>query len=364
MPDSPSFLAISDVHIGLNLYNQPELGADLRRLFAEACRMACTLQVNYLVVAGDLFDSNKPTPDLIRFVYSEIEKARLAGVRVIGIAGDHDKPVNTEAWTRISGVAAVDSIPQFAGRDYSDNPLEVMNYLQATPRRKTAEWIVLHGQVPALWNFCEERKKLDLGSLPLFELYPNLRGVLLGDIHKPYEGVLRDPATGKTAYIGYCGSLGITSSTDIGGHLGLLHFDGTQLKRVPFPLGREFIKIDLTTSEIRGFEIGYYVERFTRDKGRRPVFLVEYTASTKDRLEEIKPLYQLGYVKPNRIRNKDGTEAKQSVSIRNELNNHERIGIVLKDMVPDPQVRQMLTEALHTEDPKLVLDRFKQEFIP
>lgn len=363
MPSSPSFLAISDVHIGLNLYNQPELGADLRRLFSEACKLATAQRVDYLVVAGDLFDSNKPTPDLIRFVRSEIEEARLAGVRVIGIAGDHDKPINTESWTKISGVASVDSIPQFAGRDYSDNPLEVMNYVQSTPRRKTAEWIVLHGQVPALWNFCEERKKLDIGGLPIFELYPNLRGVILGDIHKPYEGKITDPATGKTAYIGYCGSLGVTSSSDIGGQIGLLHFDGQKLQRIPFSLGREFIKIDLTTSATRGFEVSYYVDRFKKDKGRRPVFLVEYSASTKDRLVEIKPLYPLGFVRATQLRSREAGDTRQAVSIRNELNNHERIGTVLKDMVPDEEVRQMLTEALHTEDPKLVLDKFRQEYL-
>lgn len=365
MPNSPSFLAISDVHIGLNLYNQPELGADLRRLFSEACKLAVELQVNYLVVAGDLYDSNKPTPDLIRFVHSEIEEARMAGVRVIGIAGDHDKPINTESWTKISGVASIDSVPQFSGRDYSDNPLEVMNHIQSTPRRKTAEWIVLHGQVPALWNFCEERKKLDIGALPIFELYPNLRGVILGDIHKPYEGTLRDPATGKTAYIGYCGSLGITSSSDIGVHTGLLHFDGTQLRRVPFSLGREFVKIDLTTSATRGFEVGYYVDRFKKNTGRQPVFLVEYSPTTKDRLVEIKPLYQLGYVRTTQVRQKESADQRhQAVSIRNELNNHERIGTVLKDMVPDNSVRQLLTEALYAEEPKLILDAFRKEYLP
>lgn len=364
MPNSPSFLAISDVHIGLNLYNQPELGADLRRLFSEVCKLAVQKQVQFLVIAGDLFDSNKPTPDLISFVHAEIEEARMAGVRVIGIAGDHDKPINTESWTRISGVAPIDSVPQFAGRDYSDNPLEVINHLQSTPRRKTAEWIVLHGQVPALWNFCEERKKLDLGSLPLFDLYPNLRGVLLGDIHKPYEGKLTDPKTGKTAFIGYCGSLGVTSSSDIGAHIGLLHFDGEKLQRIPFQLGREFVKIDLTSNAMRGFEVGYYIDRFKKSTARRPVFLIEYSPSTKERLAEIRPLYQLGFVRATQVRAKTQGEVHQSVSIRNELNNHERIGTVLRDMVPDDEVRLLLTQALHTEDPKVVLDTFRKEYLP
>ncbi len=364
MSNSPSFLAISDVHIGLNLYNQPELGADLRRLFSEACRLAAELKVDFLVIAGDLFDSNKPTPDLIRFVREEIESARTQGVRVIGIAGDHDKPVNTESWTRISGVAPVEAVLQFAGHDYSDNPAEVMNYLQTTPRRKTAEWIVLHGQVPTLWPFCEERKKLDIGSLPIFELFPNLRGILLGDIHAPYEGKITDPCTGRTAFLGYCGSLGVTSSTDIGVQTGLLHFDGTQLKRYPFNLGRDFVKIDLTNSATNGMEVSYYIERYKKHRGHRPVFLVEYSANCKDRLAEVRPLYQLGFVRVTRARSKDANpRVNQAISLRNELNNQERIGVVLKDLVPDQEVRLLLTEALHTEDPKLVLDDFRKEYL-
>lgn len=364
MSESPSFLAIADVHIGLNLYNQQELGADLRRLFAEACRTAASLHVHYLVVAGDLFDSNKPTPDLIRFVRNEIENVRLSGVRVIGIAGDHDKPVNTWSWTNISGVAPVESVHEFAGRDYSDSPVEVMNHLRSTNNRNTAEWIILHGQVPALWPFCEERKKLDLGSLSLFELYPNLRGVILGDIHKPYEGQIADTSSNRKVFIGYCGSLGVTSSSDIGVQTGLLHFDGQTLRRIPYPLGRDFIKLDLTTTATTGLEVEYYIDKYSKHRGRRPVFLIEYSPSTRDRLAEARPLYQLGFVRATQVRPKDHADnAVQGVSIRNELNNQARIDAVLKDLVPDDGVRLLLTSALHTEDPRLVLDSFKRKYI-
>lgn len=364
MPNSPSFLAISDVHIGLNLYNQQELGADLRRLFFEACRTAAKLRVDYLVIAGDLFDSNKPTPDLIRFVKNEIERARMDGIRVIGIAGDHDKPVNTEAWLRISGVASIESVSQFAGHDYSDNPAEVMNHLQTTNNRHTAEWIVLHGQVPTLWPFCEDRKKLELSTLSLFELYPNLRGIILGDIHKPYEGQIVDNSSGRKVFIGYCGSLGVTSSSDIGVQTGLLHFDGKELKRVPYLLGRDFVKIDLTTTATTGLAVGYYIDKYSRHRGRRPVFLIEYSPSTRDRLAEIRPLYQLGYVRLTLIRHKDSSEnVIQGVSIRNELNNHQRIETVLKELLPDEEVRALVTSALHTEEPRLVLDAFATKYL-
>ena len=362
MQPSPSFLAISDIHIGLNLYNQPELGADLRRLLSEACKLAVRLKVDYLVIAGDLYDTNKPTPDLIRSVRGEIEEARLHEVRVVGIAGDHDKPVHDESWTRISGIAPINSVPQFAGRDYSDDPKQVMDEIRDSPNRLTAEWIFLHGQVPSLWPFCDERKKLDLATLPLFDLYPNLKGVVLGDIHKPYEGWLPGP-DGRKAYIGYCGSLGITASNDIGTKIGLLHFDGQTMKRVAFDLGRDFVKIDLTTNATNGLEVGYYIEKYQKHRGRRPVSLVDYSPSTKERLNEIRPLHQLGFVRTTQQRPRNADPAHQAINIRSDITNAGRITAVLNDMVPDIEVRTLLTEALHTEDPKLVLDAFRTKYI-
>lgn len=358
---SPSFLAISDVHIGLNLYNQPDLGADLCRLFTEACQLAASLAVDYLVIVGDLYDSNKPTPDLISFVRDQVEVARMEGVRVVGIAGDHDKPVQTDSWAKVSGVGLLDSVPQFAGCDYSDTPAVITDYLRTAPHLHSTEWIFLHGQAPSLWHFCDARKKLDLGAVPLFELYPNLRGVILGDIHKPLEGTIQ--GNGKKAYIGYCGSLGITSSTDIGNQIGLLHFDGTTLKRVPFDLGRDFVRIDLTTNANTGMEIGYYIEKYGKHRGRRPVFLIEYTFATKHRLSDTRPLYQLGIVRELQITDKTKQVQHQAVSIRSDLNNSERISAVLNGLVPDEEVRSLVSATLHSEDPKLVLDAFRRKYI-
>lgn len=361
MPNSPTFLAISDVHVGLNLYNQPELGTDLRRLFVEACRLAVARRVEYLVIAGDLYDSNKPTPDLIRFVRAHISEAREKGVRVVGIAGDHDKPVNTESWARLSGVDPVDSVPYFVGCNYSDNPKDVTDYLQTFSQHAVAEWIFLHCQAPTLWPFCDERKKIDFSQIPLFELYPNLQGIILGDIHKPYESTLVD-STGRKVFIGYCGSLGITSSNEIGYHTGLLYYNGKTLQRLPFKLGRDFIKIDLTTTAQTGLETGFYAEKYKNHRGRRPVFLVEYSPATKDRLQEIRPLYQLGIVRTIQQRSKDQPHL-QAVNIRSELNNQARITKVLNELVPDEEVRMLLQAALHTEDPKLPLDEFREKYI-
>ena len=361
MSNSSSFLAVSDVHLGLNLYNQPELGVDLCRLFKEACQLAGKLRADYLVIVGDLYETNKPTPDMIHFVRDTVEAARLEEVRVVGIAGDHDKPVNADSWVSISGIAPIASVPGFVGCDYSDNPRQVMEYLRTARNKGEAEWIFLHGQVPALWPFCEERKKLDIASLPIFELYPKLKGVILGDIHRPYESTITGDK-GEQAYVGYCGSLGITCSNEIGDKIGLLHFDGTKLARIPFSLGRDFIKIDLTTNVATGLEIGFYIEKYGKHRGRRPVFLVSYSPATKCRLQEIKPLYQLGFVRAFQVRSKDQPHV-QAVSIRSDLNNQSRIAVVLKDLVPDDEVRQLIQETLNTEDPKLALDTFRGKYL-
>ena len=121
-----SFIAIADVHLGAKLYNIPELGQDLKEDFSRLINLAISKKVDYLFIAGDLFDTNKPTPDLIDFVSNEVRKAGTNGCIVAGIAGDHDKPVNSASWIHLSKVIPINRLgdPSFLGFDYCDNSMD------------------------------------------------------------------------------------------------------------------------------------------------------------------------------------------------------------------------------------------------
>jgi DNA repair exonuclease SbcCD nuclease subunit len=349
-----TFAVLADIHLGLRLYGQAELETDLRNQFRRAVELATSLGVREIVIAGDLFDTNRPTPDLVAFVRDVADRARAVGTGMCGIAGDHDRPVNGESWARLSGIRPVNEVPEFAGEDYGDDPVHVLELLVRRRNPERVRWVFLHGQVPVLWQFCCERKRLPLDTVDLFRHFPKLRGVILGDIHDPKEGSLVGTG-GKEAYIGYPGSLSVTSASDMSHRPGMLHFDGKRLARVEIPPEREHIRLDLDSPDLDLAK----VRRHAAALPRPPVFLVEHTPASRGRLAEVDPLYQLGLVRTRQVvpRAEPGTAA---VNLRTEVSNEARLAGVLDEMVPDAELRTLLSDLLKSDDPRSLLDGFRQ----
>lgn len=346
------FIAISDVHLGKNLYNRPELGEDLQRLFTRACDLAIKHKVDYLFVVGDLFESNKPTPDLIQLVQSEASRLRNANVILAGIAGDHDKPINGEAWVKVSGLASIDT-PPFLGFDYSDNPESIVNSITAKAS-PDIHWLFLHAMAPSLWPFCEDKKKIDFAALNIFQLYPNLKGVILGDIHDAIEGRLAEGT--HEAFIGYCGSLGITKSDEVNKR-GILYYDGKELTRLPFPMPRHFVKLDLDGYDGVNELCAKYANAPIENK---PVFLVE-AENKKDKLTILQSLESIAYVEFRKKKVEGRTVSAKA--LREELNNTERMSLVIKELCNTQETQHLLYQLLTTDDPKVILDKFKKEHL-
>ena len=282
---SYSFLAISDIHLGWKLFNLPELAEDLKDNLTRVVDLALKLKVDYIFVVGDLYDSNKPSPDLVKFVSGQVKRAGANGCLVAGIAGDHDKPINESAWIHLSSMLPINDVSpdsKFVGYDYSDNSQENVDKLANHPDKKNIEWIFLHGQAPELFQWCEDKKKLDFKSVDLINDFPNLKGIILGDIHVPIEGVISDPAQiVSDRFIGYCGSLGMVKTDEIDTKTGLLYYDGDKLARVPFKPNREFIKADVVTL-LEPINLVPSMTKFFRDaKGKKPIFVIEFNKDTK-----------------------------------------------------------------------------------
>ena len=353
-----SFIAISDVHLGWKLYNQPELEQDTKDIFVRVCDKAIELKVTYLIIVGDLYDTNKPTPDLISFTKGQIDRLRSQGITVLGIAGDHDKELNGETWVSISGVERLDRVPYFAGHNYDDNPEVVLNYFRRKSYKEDVEWLFAHGQEPSLFNFTTEKKRLDFMNFPLQELYPNLRGVILGDVHRAFGKMV--PFGSREIYLGYCGSLAYIKADEVGHKLGPLHFDGEKLERLPILPDRDFIVIQFTANSIETVEPFVYYEKYKNHKGKRPIFLIEYDATTRDKLTLFNQLYEVGMVKSTQKKkeSEDGRE-QTNVNIRSELNNKDRVATVLQELCPDKELYNLVHSLLNTVEPKTVLDEFK-----
>ncbi|MGH2349543.1 MAG: DNA repair exonuclease, partial [bacterium] len=91
-------LHIADVHLGKTFKMLGRRGAEQRRAvagaFERAVRLAIEREVCAVLIAGDLFDTPKPSDTLIRFAAQQLRALDDAGIATFLIAGNHDLGVD------------------------------------------------------------------------------------------------------------------------------------------------------------------------------------------------------------------------------------------------------------------------------
>ena len=362
------FLVTADQHLGHKLYNFPELENDARQLFSQVVTTAIELGVEYFVSVGDLFDNNKPTSELIDFVSFELRRLKDQNIIPVAIAGDHSKPQDGVTWEKICGFKAVNSVPEFVGMDYNDNPqhtLALLNQeLNARPKN-SVKFIFMHQQIPELWPFCDEKKVINLKDLDFSNHCNSLKAVFLGDIHKRREMWYKDPVCNSQVFIGYCGSLSVTASDETE-KAGLYLWDSSQsspLNLVEYSLPRVFVQLEINQENIdKLFKAEF--EQYRNEKAR-PVFICKYGADVGDQLNKLNFLYELGIVKFTRIKSDDVSE--EYINIRSELKTNERAAAVLKALINGRKDGDILYDygyrLLSDEDAATVLDELKLNYL-
>ncbi|MGP8124850.1 MAG: metallophosphoesterase family protein [Nitrososphaerales archaeon] len=88
----PRFAHMSDVHIGA--FRQPELRDLVTRAFDLAIGKCIDEGVDFVVMSGDIFDSNIPDLSSVRKATGRIREAREKGIRFYVVYGSHDYSPN------------------------------------------------------------------------------------------------------------------------------------------------------------------------------------------------------------------------------------------------------------------------------
>ena len=84
----PKFAHMSDIHIGA--FRQPELKRLLLDAFGAAIDRCIQEKVAFIIMAGDIFDSNIPDLSSVRRAAEKMKEAVDAGVRLYAVYGSHD----------------------------------------------------------------------------------------------------------------------------------------------------------------------------------------------------------------------------------------------------------------------------------
>jgi len=355
---SKKFIVFSDQHLEAKLYNLPELEKDNRLLFSYVIDTAIELGVDYLVSVGDLFDNNRPSSETITFVTNEISRLKAAKVIPLAIAGDHSKPVDGATWETVCGFNSVNDVPEFVGFDYSDNPTDVLNRINTELNSRpedTVEFIFMHQQIPEIWPFCDEKKKIHLKDVDLSNHCSSMQAFFLGDIHKRQEMKYLDVVCNKELFVGYCGSLGVTASDETVKE-GLYYWDGERLQLIEYSLPRKFVTINVTETSLPLLTADLFQEYLNLEA--KPVFICKLDDNIKVE-HKLDFLYELGYVKFTKVR-KQASGQDELINIRSELKTADRFADVLR-LLTQPlensdQVYNTAYELLVDQDPKRVLD--------
>ena len=97
------FLHIADVHLGCRRYNLEERTKDFFRAWQDVIlNHAIPNKVDFLLIAGDFFDTRKVEPQAMNHAMAGLELLKEAGIPVVAIEGNHDQreSVSRFSWLR------------------------------------------------------------------------------------------------------------------------------------------------------------------------------------------------------------------------------------------------------------------------
>jgi DNA repair protein SbcD/Mre11 len=99
----PRFLHISDIHLGFDRYDNPERSWDFFRAFEDVIeRYAIAERVDFVLIAGDLFEHRQILPSTLNQARLCLQMLRDEGIPVLAIEGNHDYRLygTTTSWLR------------------------------------------------------------------------------------------------------------------------------------------------------------------------------------------------------------------------------------------------------------------------
>lgn len=211
------FLHIADIHLGYQQYGLSERFDDFSRTFIDIVDEALRREVDFVLLAGDLFHKRAVNPLAMRVAVAGLETLRDAEVPVLAVEGNHEKAYYRDQYSWLEFLDAMEYLrllnPAFeegratlaphgkGGGAYTDVADGVrvygLKYYGASTSRALASFIDALSSVDAsevrytilMMHAGLEGQLAHIGSLKMSDLAP-LRDaidyVALGHIHKPY----------------------------------------------------------------------------------------------------------------------------------------------------------------------------------
>ncbi len=187
------FLHLADLHLGYHQYNSLERQRDFFFAFRDIIeRYALPGQVDFVLIAGDFFDSRIIHPATMNQAVAVLDQLRKAEIPVLVIEGNHDsKPFDNSAnW--LSFLAGIDQIILLEPT-FKDGKAELKPW---DPKSKRGAYIELHGLriIGARWYGSSTARAIPIFVEAIRDLPPADYTIQM--LHLGLEGYINENAGG------------------------------------------------------------------------------------------------------------------------------------------------------------------------
>ena len=260
-----SFVHMADIHLGYLQYNLPERGEDFARAFSEAVDKTLKLKPSFAVMAGDIFNSPRPSNKTLATAIREFRRLKDAGIPVFTVDGSHDMEPNVMIGTILNplhNAGLIVYLPRVQGgweggdyylygvkssRSLLEADVKVSRQLEENPPSPKPEKyniLCFHGALDSP-EYTPPTFKPDLRVSHLPEGFQYYAG---GHIHQPFKGSF------KSGVIVYPGSLETTAYDEARHPKGFYHVkveslsEPPEIEHVPVESARSFLvrEVDFT----------------------------------------------------------------------------------------------------------------------
>ncbi len=114
-----TFMHIADIHLGYQQYGLQERFDDFSRTFLSLVEQAIVRQVNFVLLAGDLFEKRTVDPLAMRVAIEGLTQLQEAGIPVLAVEGNHERAYFQEQYSWMDFLDALGYLrllnPRFEG---------------------------------------------------------------------------------------------------------------------------------------------------------------------------------------------------------------------------------------------------------